>query len=433
VTDDRLRYQQAGATFSVSSFIELGVPRDIADALSAHGVSTPFPIQEATIPAAMAKHDVCGQAPTGSGKTLAFAIPLAALGRRGRPRRPCALVLVPTRELAAQVADVLRPLAAVRRRMVATFYGGTSIARDQRSLRSGVDIAIACPGRLADLVRRGEADLSAVGTVVVDEADRMADMGFLPEVRWLLDQTPLDRQTLLFSATLDGDVDVLIRRYQRHPVRSEPATTAGATGDVRHFFWHAPPNERVGIAGEIVSAIAPAIVFTRTKHAADRVAKQLNRQGVRAAAIHGNRSQGQRERALADFSNGRVSALVATDVAARGIHVDRVGVVVHYDPPATGKDYLHRSGRTGRAGADGLVVTLVPPDKVSDVKTLQRALSMRQRIEKRSLQHLTQEGPVHSATTRRIPAPSVGFEDEARRRRPAAARGRRRGRGRAAR
>lgn len=371
------------------TFIQLGVPRDIIEALARRGVTEPFPIQEATIADAMAGRDLCGRAPTGSGKTLAFSIPLAVNGRRGTPRHPGALVLVPTRELASQVAQELRPLAELRGRSVATFYGGTNIARDQRSLRRGVDIAIACPGRLADLVRRGDAHLRAVRTVVVDEADRMADMGFLPEVKQLLDQTAADRQTMLFSATLDGDVDVLVRGYQRNPVRHELATRTEDYGDVRHFFWHAAPSERVGIARDIVLAVAPAIVFTRTKHAADRVARQLSRQGVRAAVIHSNRSQSQRERALADFSKGRATALVATDVAARGIHVDNVGVVVHFDPPASGKDYVHRSGRTGRAGAGGLVVTLVVPDKVSDVKGLQRALAMRQHVERMALDHLT--------------------------------------------
>ncbi len=372
-----------------ATFTHFGVPRDVTDALARRGITTPFPIQQATLEEALAGRDLCGRAPAGSGKTLAFCIPLAVNARQGLPRRPGALVLVPTRELAAQVAQELRPLAQVRGRSVATFYGGTSVQRDQQRLRSGVDIAIACPGRLADLVRRGDVNLGDVRVVVIDEADRMADMGFLPEVTRLLDATPVERQTLLFSATLDGDVDVLVRRYQRNPVRHEPATPKEVHGDVRHFFWHARGEERAGIARDIVRTVAPAIVFTRTKHAAERLAKQLNRHGVRAAAIHGNRSQNQRERALADFSKGSVSALVATDVAARGIHVDNVGVVVHFDPPATDKDYVHRSGRTGRAGADGVVVTLVTPEKVRDVKGLQRALAMGQKVEKMALGNLT--------------------------------------------
>ena len=373
----------------MTTFNQLGVPENITRVLANRGITVPFPIQEATVAEGLAGRDLCGRAPTGSGKTLAFSIPLATSARKGGPHRPSALVLVPTRELAAQVAEELRPLADTRGRSVATFYGGTNIARDQRRLRTGVDIAIACPGRLADLVQRKDIDLSDVRFVVIDEADRMADMGFLPEVTRLLDRTNAERQTLLFSATLDGDVDVLVKRYQNDPVRHELATPAEDVGDVRHFFWHAVPSDRVSIARDIVKTAAPAIVFTRTKHGADRVAKQLNRKGVRATAIHGNRSQNQRERALAEFSSGKVSALVATDVAARGIHVDNVGVVVHFDPPSTDKDYVHRSGRTGRAGADGLVVTLVAPDKVGDVKGLQRALAMRQHVEQMALDHLT--------------------------------------------
>ena len=365
----------------MTTFHDLGVPSKLVDHLDRRGITAPFPIQKATVADALAGRDLSGRAPTGSGKTLAFAIPLAAGVGKAAPRRPRGLVLAPTRELAAQVADELRPLAEARGRSVATFYGGTSIARDQRLLRRGVDIAIACPGRLADLVQRGDADLSAVEIAVVDEADRMADMGFLPEVRRLLDRTPAQRQTLLFSATLDGDVDVLVRGYQRDPVRHELAPTADAAGEVRHYFWHAAPHDRVAHTREVVKTVAPAIVFTRTKHGADRLAKQLNRQGVRSAPIHSNRSQNQRERALSDFAQGRVAALVATDIAARGIHVDHVGVVVHYDPPTTDKDYVHRSGRTRRAGDDGLVVTLVTPDKVRDVTGLQRKLSMRQRID----------------------------------------------------
>ena len=373
----------------MSTFAQLGVPNDVIGALARRGITTPFPIQQATIAPAFAGRDLCGRAPTGSGKTLAFSIPLALRTPSGAPRRPSALVLVPTRELAAQVAAELRPLAESRGRSVGTFYGGTNLARDQRCLRRGVDIAIACPGRLADLVRRGDARLDSVRTVVIDEADRMADMGFLPEVTRLLDATPADRQTLLFSATLDGDVDVLIRRYQRDPIRHELATADEDNGDVRHFFWHAVSDERVEIARQIVGEVTSAIVFTRTKHRADKVARQLSRKGVRAAAIHGNRSQNQREKALLDFSKGRVSVLVATDVAARGIHVDDVSVVVHFDPPASGKDYVHRSGRTGRAGADGLVVTLVAPDKVGEVKGLQRALAMRQHVDALALDQLT--------------------------------------------
>jgi superfamily II DNA/RNA helicase len=373
----------------LSTFSELGVPRGIADVLARRGVTAPFPIQSATIADAMAGRDLCGRAPTGSGKTIAFSVPLATRAGKGAPGRPRALVLVPTRELAAQVAEELRPLAEQCRRTVATFYGGTPIGKDMGRLRRGVDIVVACPGRLADLVQRGNVNLGDVEMVVVDEADRMADMGFLPEVRRLLDKTSPDRQTLLFSATLDGDVDVLIRRYQRNPARHELAAPTTDLGDVRHLFWRAEASDRVRIAGDIIRAVAPAIVFTRTKHSADRVARQLQRSGVAAVAIHSNRTQSQRTRALKEFTAGRVATLVATDIAARGIHVDDVGVVVHFDLPATGKDYVHRSGRTGRAGATGLVVSLVPPDKTGDARGLQRSLKMPSGVEAVELAHLT--------------------------------------------
>ena len=380
----------------MTSFASLGVPPKIVAALDKRGIAQPFPIQSLTIADALAGRDLSGRAPTGSGKTLAFAIPIAALVKPGQPRRPRALVLVPTRELASQVADELTPLANAVGRKVGVFYGGTNITRDQRFLRHGIDVIVATPGRLADLVQRRDCDLRDVDLVVLDEADRMADMGFLPEVQRLLDRTSSQRQTLLFSATLDGDVDVLVRRYQRNPVRRELIADAADEGDVRHFFWHAEPHDRVRIAGDIVRHIkAPTIVFTRTKHGADRVARQLDRHGISAVAIHGDRSQKQRERALSDFTNGRAGALVATDVAARGIHVDGVGVVLHFDPPGTDKDYVHRSGRTGRAGADGLVVTLVPPDKRKDVKALQRALEMPQHV---GNPQVTDLGPAGAAT-----------------------------------
>lgn len=375
----------------MTTFTQLGVPPDLTDVLARRGITAPFPVQQATLQEALAGRDLCGRAPTGWGKTLAFCIPLALNTRKGAPGRPSSLVLVPTRELAAQVSEELRPLAEVRGKTAATFYGGTNIARDLHRLRHGVDIVIGCPGRLSDLVRRGAVALGDVRIVVIDEADRMADMGFLPEVTRLLDGTASDRQTLLFSATLDGDVDVLSRGYQRAPVCHDLTTGEEDRGEVRHFFWHTGDGERVSVARDILHTVTPAIVFTRTKHGAERLTKQLKRHGVRAAAIHGNRSQHQREQALADFSQGRVAALVATDVAARGIHVDKVGIVVHFDPPATDKDYVHRSGRTGRAGADGLVVSLVTPGKVRDVNGLQRALAISQNVEKIALSDLTDE------------------------------------------
>ncbi|MBI2704844.1 MAG: DEAD/DEAH box helicase [Actinobacteria bacterium] len=350
------------------------MPAPMAGALARRGVTEPFPIQAATIPDALAGRDVCGRAPTGSGKTIAFGIPLVMRVGKAKPRRPRGLVLVPTRELASQVAHELQQLAKPKGPWVEAFYGGVGFPRQVQALQRGVDIAVACPGRLADLINQGCADLRDVDFIVVDEADRMADMGFLPEVRRLLDQCAGDRQTLLFSATLDGDVDVLINRYQRDPLRHELYHDDEDASRATHLFWSVDRAERITVAADVVKRSGPTIVFCRTKRGADRVARQLETKGVPAAAIHGDRSQGQRERALRSFHRGEVAALVATDVAARGIHVDDVACVIHFDPPADPKDYVHRSGRTARAGASGLVVTLVLPDLRKPVKQLQKEL-----------------------------------------------------------
>jgi superfamily II DNA/RNA helicase len=361
---------------ATGTFRELGVPAELDEVLAAQGITAPFPIQSLTVADALAGRDLCGKAPTGSGKTLAFSLPVAMRVGRAAPGRPRALLLVPTRELASQVRDVLEPLLRVTGRKVATFYGGTNINSDLKRLRGRIDVAVATPGRLEDLIQRRAISLKDVDLVVIDEADRMADMGFLPVVKRLLDATRSDRQTLLFSATLDGDVDVLIRRYQQDPARHEFATPAQQRGDIKHVFWPAERPHRRALTARIVRESGQAIVFTRTKHGADRLAKQLAREGVRTAAIHGNRSQSQRERALAQFADGSVHALIATDVAARGIHVDDVAVVVHFDQPGSHKDYVHRSGRTGRAGSDGLVVSLVGDEELEDVRAMQRELGL---------------------------------------------------------
>jgi superfamily II DNA/RNA helicase len=360
------------------SFASLGVPTDIVAALDRKSITEPFPIQSATIPDALAGRDVCGKAPTGSGKTLAFGIGAVARlrGKASRPKQPRVLVLTPTRELAAQVASELQVLATPRNLRVDCFYGGVGYGPQLKALARGVDVAVCCPGRLGDLIERGSIRLDAVEIVVLDEADRMADMGFLPDVKRLLDQTPPNRQTLLFSATLDGDIDVLVRRYQHDPARHELEVDEDDASAAVHFFWKASSGDRVGITAEIAAAAGPTIVFSRTKHGTDRIARQLEQRGVRAAAIHGDRSQKQREKALDLFVRGAVDALVATDVAARGIHVDGVNAVVHFDPPADAKDYVHRSGRTARAGATGVVVSLVTPDKAAAVKRLQRDLGV---------------------------------------------------------
>ena len=353
------------------TFADLGVPAHLCARLAELGIAEPFPVQAATIPDALAGRDVCGKAPTGSGKTIAFGLPLLARVTPAASRRPKALVLVPTRELAAQVEDQLSQLSAGTKTKVLAVYGGAGMQRQMQALQRGVEVVVATPGRLKDLLERGSLRLDDVEIAVVDEADRMADMGFLPEVRRLLDMVRKDRQTLLFSATLDGDVDVLIKHYQHDPAHHE-AVSMEEQGEVTHRFWAVSHADRIAVATAIVERSWPAIVFSRTRHGAERLSKQMNKAGIRSEAIHGDRSQSQRERALAAFGRGDVHVLVATDVAARGIHVDGVACVLQYDPPAVDKDYVHRSGRTGRAGAAGSVITLITPEKEKDVRKLQR-------------------------------------------------------------
>jgi superfamily II DNA/RNA helicase len=362
----------------IPSFADLGVPAPLCASLARRGIAEPFPIQAATLPDALAGRDVAGKAPTGSGKTLVFGLTIAAraaeLGRP-QPRRPRALVLVPTRELAAQVQRELAALVDERAAgPVAAVYGGVGYGPQRKLLARGVSAVVACPGRLEDLVASGDVVLDRTDLVVLDEADRMADMGFMPAVRRLLDRTPTRRQTLLFSATLDGDVDKLVAHYQRDPVHHEAPSTEDEAGPVEHLFWVVPREKRVAVTADVVARTGSAIVFTRTRHGADRVARQLGQSGVKAVVIHGRRSQAQRDQALRQFRGGRAPALVATDVAARGIHVDGVACVVHFDLPDEPKDYVHRSGRTGRAGAPGTVVALVPSEGRKAARTLQRQL-----------------------------------------------------------
>ncbi len=370
-TADRPLDNPAGLPMSA-----LGLPAELVRSLAARGITTAFDIQANTIPPALAGRDVCGKAPTGSGKTLAFGIPVVQRVQRARPKHPRALILTPTRELAAQIASELKLLIGNQRTSVATFYGGVGFGPQLAALRRGVDIAVACPGRLADLIRRGDASLSDVDIVVLDEADRMADMGFLPEVRRLLNQVQPDRQTLLFSATLDGAINVLVRDYQRDPLRCEVAPDPDIVDRTTHTFLPVRRDARVATAADLVAQHGSAVVFCRTKRGADRVARQLGNAGVSAVAIHGGRSQNQRDRALASFARGSAQALVATDVAARGIHIDDVQCVVHFDIAGDHKDYVHRSGRTGRAGAPGTVVSLVTDEDTAAVRTLQRELGL---------------------------------------------------------
>jgi len=364
-----------------TTFAHLGLPDTLVRALAKGNIVEPFPVQAVTIPDALAGRDVSGKAPTGSGKTIAFGLPLLTKVDRANPYRPRALILAPTRELAEQIKRELVPLAQAVGRRVFAIYGGVGYGPQKGALRRGVDVLVATPGRLEDLIEQGSVDLRQVDIVVVDEADRMADMGFFPAVRRILDRTSKHRQTLLFSATLDGDVAVLSRDYQRDPIRHEAGTVEPETVDARHLFWLVQHHDRVQHTADLVDAAGRSIVFTRTRHGADRLVKQLTKLGVNAVAMHGGRSQNQRTRALQAFSSGRAQALIATDVAARGIHIDAVASVIHFDPPGDSKDYLHRSGRTARAGATGTVVSLVTADQQRNVRRMQRDLDLQVPIE----------------------------------------------------
>jgi superfamily II DNA/RNA helicase len=364
----------------VTTFAELGLRAEFVDALDAQGIVDAFPIQQATIRDALAGRDVCGKAKTGSGKTLAFGLPLLQRLEPSRPGHPTALVLVPTRELAKQVVEVLQPLGKEAGARVAAFYGGTSMERQIRNLRRRISVAVATPGRLIDLLERNELDLDEVRTLVIDEADRMADMGFLPQVEWLLRRVPDDRQTLLFSATLDREVDVLVRRYMREPVLHEVVSETKTVEEMTHVFLKVHEMDRVKVLAAIAGGVSRTMVFVRTKRGADRLVSQLKREGVIAGAIHGDLKQRAREQALKDFQGGQHAVLVATDVAARGIHVDDVDVVIHFDPPEEQKGYVHRSGRTARAGREGIVATFVLWNQELEVERLQKRLGLRMPI-----------------------------------------------------
>lgn len=369
------------------SFAQLGLSTPLVDVLAQSNIVEPFPIQAEGIPPALQGRDIQGKAPTGSGKTLAFGLPLLHRVGRANGSRPRALILAPTRELASQIDTTLRPLAKAVNRKVAAVYGGVGYGPQKTALRKGVDVLVATPGRLEDLIEQGWLDLAEVGIVVVDEADRMADMGFLPAVRRILSRTSSDRQTMLFSATLDGDIAVLSRDFQSSPVRVEDKGLDQGTVDATHHFWRVRHEDRVGHTADVIKATGKSIVFTRTRHGADRLAKQLARANVSAVAMHGGRSQAQRERALREFSTGKAQALIATDVAARGIHVDKVATVVHFDAAGDSKDYQHRSGRTARAGATGTVVTLVTSGQEREVRKMQRQLDIDAPIESPTAHH----------------------------------------------
>ena len=354
------------------TFPSLGVPALLCAELDRQGIVSPFPIQAATLPDTLAGKDVLGRGKTGSGKTLAFSLPLVArlVGGKRTPRQARSLILVPTRELANQVMEVVKPLAYATHLTTAVVFGGVGQSPQVKALSTGVDVLIACPGRLEDLIGQGFVDLSAVEITILDEADHMADLGFLPAVKRLLDKTPKKGQRMLFSATLDNGVDVLVKRYLHEPTTHSVDPAVAPVSTMTHHVFSVSAADKPMVVKELASGLGRSVLFLRTKHTAKKLAKQLTAAGVPAVELHGNLSQGARERNLGAFMDGTTRVLVATDIAARGIHVDDIALVVHVDPPTEHKAYLHRSGRTARAGAGGVVVTMATPDQARDVKLL---------------------------------------------------------------
>src|SRR4051812_24161910 len=364
----------------MTTFASLGVPARLTTVLARQGIETPTPIQAATLPDALAGRDVLGRGRTGSGKTYAFLLPLVARlsdGRSARSRAPRALILAPTRELVGQIEAALIPLADAAGLTTRTVFGGVGQHPQVTALRKGVDIVVACPGRLEDLIGQGHCSLDDVVVTVLDEADHMADLGFLPAVRRILARTPKDGQRLLFSATLDRAIDTLVKQFLRNPVTHEADSAQSPVAEMAHHVLHVDREHRLPILVDLTSAPGRTVVFTRTKHGARALARQLNRSGVPTVELHGNLGRGARTRNMEAFHSGKAAALVATDIAARGIHVDDVTLVVHADPPVEHKAYLHRSGRTARAGNAGTVVTLVTSEQARDVRDLTRAAGIK--------------------------------------------------------
>jgi superfamily II DNA/RNA helicase len=364
------------STMSADSFAALGVPGKLVQSLRNSGIDSPFPIQTATLPDSLAGRDVLGRGRTGSGKTVAFSLPTVvrlseSKGVR-KPGAPRALILVPTRELAAQVNETIAPLAKAMNMTTLVVVGGVKINPQINALRNGVDILVATPGRLEDLMKQRFAKLDQVEVTVLDEADHMADLGFLPIVKRLLDATPKNGQRLLFSATIDASVDVLVKRYLSSPVTHSVDSAESPVPAMTHHVMNVTSDHKPSVVKELVSGEGRTLAFTRTKYGAKKLARQLTAAGIPAVDLHGNLSQNARVRNLAAFSDGSVRVLVATDIAARGIHVDGVSLVVHVDPPAEHKAYLHRSGRTARAGAEGIVITVGTPDQRNDVRSLMK-------------------------------------------------------------
>ena len=363
------------------SFADLGVPAQLSAILAAQGITSPTPIQAATLPDSLAGRDVLGRGRTGSGKTYAFLLPLVARltasGRTAAKGSPRALILAPTRELVGQIHESLKPLAESTGLTTMTIFGGVGQNPQVQNLRRGVDIVLACPGRLEDLMGQGHCDLRNVEITILDEADHMADLGFLPGVRRIMDRTPAEGQRLLFSATLDNAINVLVKRFLTKPVTHEADSAQSPVSQMDHHVLHIGREHRVPVLVDLASAPGRTVVFTRTKHGAKALTRQLNKSGVPTVELHGNLSQNARTRNMEAFHAGKATTLVATDIAARGIHVDDVALVVHADPPVEHKAYLHRSGRTARAGAAGTVITLMTDDQVRDVRDLTRAAGIK--------------------------------------------------------
>lgn len=366
---------------SSNAFAQFGVPGDLVATLSQFDITEPTPIQAATLPDSLAGRDILGRGRTGSGKTYAFLLPLVARlmesNARRTPKRPRALILAPTRELVLQIDAALAPLAEVAGLKTRTVFGGVGQHPQVQAIKAGVDVLVACPGRLEDLIQQGACDLSAVQITILDEADHMADLGFLPAVRRLLDKTPAGGQRMLFSATLDAGVNVLVKRFLVNPVTHEADSAQSLVSAMDHHVLHIEHQHRVSVLVDLASAPGRTVVFTRTKHGAKALARQLNIKGVPTVELHGNLGQNARTRNMDAFHSGKATTLVATDIAARGIHVDDVALVIHADPPAEHKAYLHRSGRTARAGAAGTVITLMTDQQVRDVRDLTRAAGIK--------------------------------------------------------
>jgi len=374
----------------VASFSDLGIDPAIVQVLERQGIIEPFEVQTETIPDTLLGKDVCCRAPTGSGKTLAFGLPLITRSKRADSKRPTSLILTPTRELAEQINSVLRPLAAAVDRDIVSIYGGVSYKNQYNALNRGVDILVACPGRLLDLLDRRALKLEDVETVVIDEADRMADMGFMEPVCKILDKCSKQRQTILFSATLDDDVADLVRNYQQNPVTFEVGPKEVSIENMQHLFWTIKPHQKLGITSEVISKCGKTMIFCKTRRGVDKLGDEMYEADLRVSTLHGGLNQRQRDRALKRFTKGGSIALVATDVAARGIDIQGVNCVIHYDPPENSKAYKHRSGRTARAGAEGVVISYVQKSQQRSYNKIQNQVGIKRRFQPPNVENLTE-------------------------------------------